>query len=240
MLSLVIPAYNEERRILRTLEAYIKELKPEYELVVVPNGCTDKTPEIVQQFINDHKEYPIRSVVITETVGKGGALRRGFAEARGDVVGFADADLATPVADIMRMQRLLHDAHIDGVIASRLLPDSTVHGRGIIRGLASRIFASLVRFVTDLEYRDTQCGAKLFTREALVHLLPELSANDMTIDVDLLLAARKHGLKVVETPSEWYDRVESAQLGSPLGLLKSGARMFLSLIKLQRKYESYG
>ncbi|PIS41248.1 MAG: glycosyl transferase [Candidatus Kerfeldbacteria bacterium CG08_land_8_20_14_0_20_42_7] len=237
MLSLVIPAYNEEKRILRTLEAYIDTLRIAYEIVVVPNGCTDKTVKLVQKFIENHPDVPLRSLVIPEAVGKGGAVRRGLAAAKGTVMGFVDADLATPVEDVIRMYQLIQDSHVDGVIASRLLPDSQVHGRGILRGIASHLFAGLVRFITDLEYRDTQCGAKLFKREALAHILPELTTTDMTIDVDLLLAARKHGLTVIETKSEWYDRADSAQLGSPIGLFKSGVKMFFTLIKLQRKYE---
>jgi len=237
MLSVVIPAYNEEKRILRTLQAYTEALHIPYELIVVPNGCTDNTPKLVQQFISAHESLSIRSVVIPKAIGKGGALRKGFAEARGDVVGFVDADLATPVEDVLHLYQTLKDSHANGVIASRLLPGSRVHGRGIVRGIASYLFASLVRYITDLEYRDTQCGAKLFTRESLSHILPELTANDMTIDVDLLLAARKHGLKIIETPSEWFDRADSAQLGSPLGLFTSGIKMFFTLIKLQRKYE---
>lgn len=237
MLSLVIPAYNEEKRILRTLEAYTNALHMAYELIVVPNGCSDNTQALVQKFIDKHPESPIRSVVIPETVGKGGAIRKGFSEAKGDVIGFVDADLATPVQDVLRLFQTLQNSHAHGVIASRLYPGSVVHGRGIVRGIASHAFASLVRFITDLDFRDTQCGAKLFTRESLTHILAELSANDMTIDVDLLLAARKHKLKIVEIPTEWYDRADSAQLGSPLGLLKSGIKMFFTLIRLQRKYE---
>lgn len=237
MLSLVIPAYNEEKRILRTLEAYTKALRIPHELIVVPNGCSDNTQALVQKFIDAHRENPIRSVVIPEAVGKGGAIRKGFSEAKGDVVGFVDADLATPVQDVLRLFQTLQNSHAHGVIASRLYPGSVVHGRGIVRGIASHAFASLVRFITDLDFRDTQCGAKLFTRESLTHILPELSANDMTIDVDLLLAARKHKLKIVEIPTEWFDRADSAQLGSPLGLLKSGIKMFFTLIRLQRKYE---
>lgn len=240
MLSIVIPAYNEEKRILRTLEAYAKDFPAPFEICIVANGCTDKTVEIVRSFIEKTPQANIRLTEIKEAVGKGGALRAGFKEVTGEIVGFVDADLATPVAEVVRLVDITREEKVDGVIASRLLPDAVVHGRGLMRGLASRVFAFLVRSLTDLEYQDTQCGAKFFTRDAMRHILPDLTMSDMTIDVDMLLASEKHNLHIIESPSEWYDRADSAQLGSPLGLLKSGMKMFFSLIKLQRKYENYG
>lgn len=236
MISIVIPAYNEEKRISPTIEAYFNEFKEPFECIVVLNGCTDKTLGVVQSFAS---KYPgkLKIINIQEAIGKGGAIIRGFSEATGDIIGFVDADLATPVKDTIRLIEMLRQKNVDGVIASRLYPGSQVHGRGILRTIVSKTFAAFTRFLFDISYRDTQCGAKFFTRSAIAKILPEITAKDMTIDVDLLMAAYKHTLAVVEMPTEWFDRSSSAMLGSASGFIRSSGKMFLSLIRLQRKYE---
>jgi glycosyltransferase involved in cell wall biosynthesis len=236
MISIVIPAYNEEKRIQRTLRSYIQEFKQPFECIIVLNGCTDRTVDIVRPF---EQKYPkiFKVIEVKEAIGKGGAIRKGFAESRGEYIGFVDADLATPVNDVSRLLNYLQTKKVDGVIASRLLAGSKVHERGIIRKWVSKIFSFLVRFIFDFEFRDTQCGAKFFTQRAVQLILPLLSAHDMTIDVDILLACKTTKMQVTEMPSEWYDRSSSALLGSPFGLIKNGAKMFFSLLTLQRKYE---
>lgn len=237
MISIVIPAYNEEGRIERTLEAYVSQFKGPYELIVALNGCTDNTLGVVTDFSKKHATAPIRILEYKDAIGKGGALRKGFSEAKGEYIGFVDADLATPVKDFdMLCVYLREHSTVSGAIASRLKKGAVVHDRGIIRTVVSHVFAGLVRFITDLEYFDTQCGAKVFTKKALNQILPDLTASDMTIDVDLLLAAKKHDLQIEEIPTEWFDRSSSALLGSPLGLFSNGIKMFKSLLKLKRNY----
>lgn len=239
MISIVIPAYNEEKRISRTLESYLTQFhsKP-FEILIVLNNCRDNTLEIVKRF-QEARPSVIRFLDIPDAIGKGGAVIKGFQEVKGDIVGFVDADLATPVSDVEKMLQLLETQQCDGVIASRLLSDSLVHDRGLLRTVVSRCFSGLVRFLFDFEYRDSQCGAKFFTKQAIEKILPDLTARDMTIDVDLLLAARKHRLHIKEIPTEWFDRSSSALLGSPVDILVHGIKMFFSLLKLQKKYESY-
>lgn len=237
MISIVIPAYNEEKRISRTLESYLTQFssKP-FEILVVLNNCTDNTLGIVQAF---QKKNPtiVRFIDIQEAIGKGGAIIKGFQESKGEIIGFVDADLATPVSDVEKIIEMITLNQYDGVIASRLLKGSVVHDRGLLRSVVSRNFSGLVRFLFDFDYRDTQCGAKFFTRKLVTTMLPEITAHDMTIDVDLLLSARKHQARIKEIPTEWFDRSSSAFLGSPVDLVRQGAKMFFSLIKLKRKYE---
>lgn len=239
MVSIVIPAYNEEKRILPTLEAYKRDFKSPHELLVVINGTTDQTESVVRNFKKNNPSCFIEIVVIPEAIGKGGAIREGFSRAKGEIIGFVDADLATPVSFVHKMIALIDSRKLDGVIASRLKPGSVVHDRGALRSIAGRVFASLVRFITDLPYADTQCGAKFFTRSALSKMRPHLSASDMTIDVDLLLAAEQEQLTIFELPSEWYDRSSSAMLGSLSGFVKNSFTMFVNVISLQKKYSHH-
>lgn len=236
MISIVIPAYNEEKRISRTLEAYMTQFhrKP-FEILVVLNNCSDNTLKVVQAA--QDKYSMVRFIDIKEAIGKGGAIIKGFQEVKGGIIGFVDADLATPVADVEKMIDILSSTSQDGVIASRLVHGSVVHDRGILRTVVSKCFSGLVRFIFDFDFRDTQCGAKFFTKQALQNILPLITATDMTIDVDLLLASQKKNLHVKEVPTEWFDRSSSALLGSPLKILVQGVKMFFSLIRLQRKYE---
>lgn len=235
MVSIVIPAYNEEKRILPTLEAYKEGLKIPHELIVVVNGTTDNTIGVVRSFIQKNPQYPVR-VIQEEKLGKGLAVIKGLREAKGEIVGFIDADLATPISDTEKILTILSEKKVDGVIASRLKPGSIIHDRGALRLMAGKVFAAVVRFVTDLEFYDTQCGAKFFTRQGLSKILPHITAIDMTIDVDLLLASEKEGVNVYEMPSEWYDRSSSAMLGSFTGFIASSLRMFVNVIRLQKKY----
>src|SRR5262249_55481440 len=139
--SLVIPARNEARRIERTLRAYAVDLGPDVELIAVANACADRTAEVARRVA---AELPrIRVLEIRERVGKGGAVRAGWREADGELVGFADADLATPPQSVRRVIEAA--ARRGAAIGSRWLPDSRVSGRTPERDLAGHLFARMVR-----------------------------------------------------------------------------------------------
>src|SRR4029453_1730261 len=139
-LSFVIPAYNEEERLEPMLRAYASALHGQDELIVVVNSSTDPTPPVARRGALDHAS--IQLVEIREKIGKGGGVRAGFARSTGAIVGFADADLATPPLEFMRLVEAMADA--DGAIASRWAPGAKVYGRTWLRTLASRVFAGLV------------------------------------------------------------------------------------------------
>jgi glycosyltransferase involved in cell wall biosynthesis len=169
---------------------------------------------------------------IREKIGKGGAVRAGFQRSTGTLVGFADADLATPPAEFMRLVETTSDA--DGAIASRWAPGAKVYGRTWLRTLASHLFASLVRVMFGLPFADTQCGAKVFQRRFLPAYLATATLSDLAFDVELLLILHRAGARIVEVPSVRTAVPGSSTLASPIGLVRNGWRMFRSLVRLKR------
>jgi glycosyltransferase involved in cell wall biosynthesis len=223
-LDIVIPAHNEERRIERTLRAYRAGFpQGDVRFHVALDGCDDGTAELVRGHVRAD-----RRVVLHEypKLGKGGVLMETFRRCDADLVGFVDADGATPPAELARMTCTAGD--VDGVIASRRLPASlTPRPRPGGRSLASAGFAWGVRRLFGLPYADTQCGAKVIRRYVVERAVPLMSSRDFLFDVDLLLVARRLGFEVVETPTVWID-----QYGSKLRAGPDAWRMLLSAFRL--------
>ena len=226
--SLVIPARNEARRIEPTLRAYAESLGPEVELIVVANACTDDTAAVARKVAAEGSG--LRVLEIAERIGKGGAVRAGWAEAAGELVGFADADLATPPGSVRRVIEAA--ASRGAAIGSRWLPASHVTGRTPQRDLAGRVFAALVRSWTSLPFRDTQCGIKVFHRRYLPRVLEASRVRDLAFDVELLLLLRDQGATIEEVAIDWTAQPGSAALGTLPGLAAHGLRMTRSVLGL--------
>jgi len=227
-LTLVIPARNEARRIEPTLRAYGEGLGPGVEILVVANACADETAEIARRVAAE--QGGIRVLEIAERIGKGGAVRAGWREAQSEMVGFADADLATPAESV---RRVLEEATRTGAaIGSRWLPESRVIGRTPDRDAAGRLFAMLVRAVIGLPFRDTQCGIKIFHRRFLPRVLEASRIRDLAFDVELLQLLRDQGAGIEEVPIEWTAQPGSAALGTWAGLATHGLRMSASILGL--------
>jgi glycosyltransferase involved in cell wall biosynthesis len=230
-LSVVVPAYNEEDRLVPMLRAYAGSLGADAELIVIVNGSTDRTADVARAVAAD--QAGIQVIEIPEKIGKGGAVRAGFARASGVYVGFADADLATAPAEF---RRLVEEAEAaDGAIASRWAPGARVLGRTWLRTLASRVFALLVRGLFGLPFADTQCGAKVFHRRFLPGYLAESTVSDLAFDVELLLILTRAGARITEVPSVWTAVPGSSTLASPAGLARHGWRMCRSLLELRAR-----
>lgn len=225
-LDIVIPAHNEEHRIGRTLETYRARVKdPEVRFVIALDACTDGTERIVRGHMA--RDARIRLLRLAK-LGKGGVIREAFARSDADLVGFVDADGATPPSELMRLADATADADADGAIASRRHPAAVVPvGRSVPRRLSSAGFALGVRTLLRLPYGDTQCGAKVMRRQSAQDLLPSLTEDDLSFDVDMLLAAREHGQRIVELPTVWIDRA-----GSRVRPVHDTRRMGGSLLKL--------
>jgi len=230
-LSIVIPARNEARRIAETLAAYAGEFAHDTEILVVVNGSTDATAEIARQVAAPHPHVTV--IEILAKIGKGGAVRAGFARAQGTWVGFVDADQATPAAEFRRIFAAAKTA--DGAFGSRWLPGSRVHGRSPLRGVASRIFLGLVKLAVGLRCADSQCGAKVFHRRFLPGYLASSWVNDLAFDVELLLLLRRAGARLLEVPTEWWSQPGSAALGSPLSFLRHALSMMGTVARLRRE-----
>jgi len=223
-LDIVIPAHDEEARIERTLSAYrVGFPQDDVRFHIALDGCVDSTADIVRGHAADDPR-----VVLHEfpKLGKGGVLMETFRRCDADLVGFVDADCATPPAELARMT--VEAAHVDGVIASRRLPASfTPHQRNDGRSLTSAGFAWAIRSLFRLPYSDTQCGAKVLHRRVTERVVPLMSSRDFLFDVDLLLIAHRLGFEVVEVPTLWID-----QAGSKLSAGRDSLRMLRSTMRL--------
>jgi glycosyltransferase involved in cell wall biosynthesis len=208
--DIVIPAHNEEGRIGSTLDAYLSHpTSHEVRFTVALDRCTDRTEEVVGAHAAAAGESARVQTVSYPKLGKGGVLMEAFRACDGEMVGFVDADGATPPAELMRLVEATA-AGADGAIASRRHPAAVLPARrGLKRGLASAGFAFGVRRLFGLPYADTQCGAKVFRRGALERMLPLLTSRDFLIDVDLLYVAERLGLRVASVPTIWIDRAGS-------------------------------
>ncbi len=234
-LLLLIPAYNEEKRIEPVLRQYAEHFRNypgQFQLVVVLNGCVDDTLGVVQRVA---AEYPcIRALEFAAPIGKGGALIEGLKLARlADLVGFVDADGATPPAAFHDLVRRCEQA--DCVIGSRWLAGAVLHqSQSGQRRFASRGFHAIVQFLFRMGIRDTQCGAKVMRREAVEKIHPSLRIADMAFDINLLYALKRAGYRILEVPTEWTDKV-----GSKVTLGRTSLTMLLSVIRLRLIYSPF-
>ena len=159
-------------------------------------------------------------------LGKGGVIMETFRHCDADVVGFVDADCATPPAEFLRLAHM--PEQVDGAIASRAHPASVLPGhRPLSRRIASWIFARLTKRIFGLPFSDTQCGAKVVRRQVIEGVLPLLSSRDFLFDVDLLLTAERLGFRIIEVPTVWLD-----QEGSHVRAGTDGRRMAVSSFRL--------
>jgi glycosyltransferase involved in cell wall biosynthesis len=235
-LLLLIPAYNEERRIEPVLRDYARYFQEHYrgkfQLVVVLNGCTDNTLGIVQRVAVD---YPgVSALEFPEAIGKGGALIEGLKLAPlADVVGYVDADGATQPAAFHDLVRRLGEA--DCVIGSRWLPGSVLHVEQTNRRqFASRVFHRIVELFFRMHLKDTQCGAKVVRREPIEKIHSALRIADMAFDINLLYSLKHEGYSVLEVPTEWTDKI-----GSKVTLGRTSLVMLLSVLRLRLVYSPF-
>lgn len=234
-ISIIMPAHNEEKRIGKTLEAYGKffETKKKhgeignFEIIVVINNTQDRTEEIVRK--NARKFGEIRCLVFKQR-GKGFAIIEGFKDAlkrNNDLIGFVDADMATDPESYYKL--IENIGEYDGIIASRWIKDSVIETKQtLLRRIFSLGFNLIVRFLFLMPYEDTQCGAKLFRREAIKKIVPELYLTQWAFDVNLLYLCRKNNFKIREYPTRWQDRADSK-----LSILKTPVQMFSGVLRLR-------
>jgi glycosyltransferase involved in cell wall biosynthesis len=194
-LSLVVPAYNEERRLpatLETINAYLGGLGGDSELFVVDDGSTDGTAAAVAETA---RRWPRTRLLQYSHRGKGHAVKQGMLAATGDYLLLSDADLSVPLEELARFLPPATEA--DVVIGSRELPGAQRLGEPAFRHLMGRVFNRLVRWITGLPYRDTQCGFKLFRRSTAQSLFALQRVDGFGFDVEILYLARQRGLAVV-------------------------------------------
>jgi len=209
-LSIVIPAYNEARRLPATLERildYYQGRDELLEILVSDDGSTDDTARVVQDFARRHPV--VQLLAHDRNRGKGAVVRDGMLAARGDVVLFSDADLATPIEEIEKFWAHL-EAGAQVVIASRALPGAeVVKYQPWYRKASGPILRLLLHFFGIAGIRDTQCGFKAFRREVVEPVFSRQTIEDFGFDLEILYLAHRLGYRIVEVPVRWVDNEDS-------------------------------
>jgi dolichyl-phosphate beta-glucosyltransferase len=228
--SIVIPAYNEGERLGATLGkvlGYVREQGWNAEVIVVNDGSSDNTAEIVRGFAE--KNPVLRLVENPGNRGKGYSVRNGMLNARGDVVVFSDADLSSPIEEIPKLLAALA-AGADIAIGSRWLrTELQTRRQSLHRQLFGRVFNVLLRIILGLKFKDTQCGFKAFTRRAAQTILPLQRIERWGFDPEILFLARKFGFRVEEVAVLWGHSGDTR-----IHPLVDGARMFQEMLRVRR------
>ncbi|CUU05523.1 MAG: glycosyltransferase family 2 protein [Fimbriimonadales bacterium] len=228
-LSVVIPAYNEEARIESTLErviAYLNEGWQPYEILVVSDGSTDRTEAIVQAFAARHPQ--VKLLAYQPNRGKGHAVRYGMLRAQGEWVLFSDADLATPIEELEKLARALESGYAIAIGSRPLRESQLIVRQPFYREWAGRAFNKVVQLLAVRGIHDTQCGFKLFTREAVQAIFPRCQLDGFSFDFEALYYAQRMGYPIAEVPVRWMH-----QEGSKVRLLRDGLRMLRDLVWLR-------
>lgn len=233
-LSIVIPAFNEEARLgptLRDYVAYCRRTRRHAELIVVDDGSLDRTSVVVNTLESEFPE--VRLIRLAENHGKGHAVRSGVVNAQGKLVLFADADGATPLSEIERLEAVIADG-ADVAIGSRALQDTRVRvDARLYRRVIGRIFHGLVETLTVSGVKDTQCGFKLFRGPVAHDLFSRMRIQGFSFDVEVLMMAQRRGYRIAEVPVNW-----SHQPGSKVNLVTDSAVMLRDLFVIRGRYLS--
>lgn len=230
-LSIVIPAYNEEKRLPATLDTVSKYLATRdfglVEVIVVDDGSRDATAAVVTSASTTDSR--IRLLSNPGNRGKGYAVRHGMKESRGDWVLFTDADLSAPIEELDVLVAAVEKEGADGAIGSRALNRSLigVH-QSVFREMSGRVFNLAMRLVTGLSYRDTQCGFKLLSAAVARAVAARQRIEGFGFDVEILYIAKKHGFRIVEIPVHW-NNVEGTKVS-----LWNGLTAFADPIQVRR------
>ncbi len=228
MLSIVIPCYNEEQRLPRTIEQiqrYMDGKDTSYELILVDDGSADGTRLIMDAAAERHGA--VRVEALPHNRGKGRALAVGVEAAKGDEILLTDADLSTPIEELDKLQAALNNGA--GVaIASRALRDSRVEvSQPVYRVIMGKTFNLIVQAVLLPGIWDTQCGFKLFRGEVAHQAFAHLSTDGFGYDPEVLFHARKQGVKIAEVPVVWRNSAPTkvSAVSSSLDMLKHVLRV---------------
>ncbi len=224
MISIIIPAYNEEKRIGKTLDNLVDFFKKyDYEIIVSANGCEDRTENLIKRYNTKNKKIKLIS---SESAWKGLALQRGFNSSKGDIVAFADADSSSGPDEIWKLIQNLKN--YDVVIGSRAVKKLIKIKQPFKREIFGGMMSLIVRMLFRIGINDTQCGYKAFKRDVLEKVFNAVSSKGFEFDVELLLKIKKAGFSIKELPIRWDDDKKST-----LKIYPDAFRMFYNIIKLR-------
>jgi dolichyl-phosphate beta-glucosyltransferase len=212
VLSLVVPAYEEAARLPRSLAAavaYLERSGLDYEIVVVDDGSRDDTAQVARRTLAALGARRSQVIRLEPNRGKGAAVREGMLRANGERILFSDADLSTPIEEEARLRAEL-DAGADVAIGSRAVPGARITlSQGWLRQSAGRGVNRILRLLGLTDSMDTQCGFKMFRREAARALFSQARIDRFLFDVEVLFLARRWRLRVAEVPVEWRNDPDS-------------------------------
>lgn len=227
LLSIIIPAYNEERRLPDTLEriaTFLDQQSYPAEVIVVENGSSDRTLEIAREIAG--RDGRVRALH-EDRRGKGRAVRTGMLAASGEFRFICDADLSMPIEEVNRfLPPQLEGADI--AIASREAPGAARYNEPEYRHLTGRVFNALVRWLALPGLQDTQCGFKCFRAAVAEDVFPRQTIDGWTFDVEVLYIARRRGYQICEIPIDWYFNPESK-----VRVLRDSWHMFRDLLMIR-------
>jgi dolichyl-phosphate beta-glucosyltransferase len=230
LLSIVIPALNEGRRLpisLPKIDAFLSQQPYQAEVIVVENGSVDNTVEVVHQFAKDH---PYVQVIAGVPRGKGRAVRRGMLEARGEYRFICDADLSMPIEELARFLPPQLD-HYDVAIGTREGKGAHRYNEPAYRHLMGRISNFMVKLIAVRGFEDTQCGFKSFHYKAAEDIFSVARINGIGFDIELLYIAQKRGYKIVEVPIDWYFDPDSR-----MRMVDDSIDIFREMIDIRRNW----
>ena len=228
-ISVVIPVYNERHRLpdtLTTLVYYLKTQFDESEIIIVEDGSSETVEDIVTAFPESGK-VKVRYLSHFPNRGKGYSVRRGVLKSEGRLIAFMDADGATPVHEMERLLDAVIKEGAEAAIGSRIPTAETTVEKSVHRFLIGRFFTFIVNRMTGLDFMDTQCGFKLFTREAALKLFGPLVTEGFAFDVELLYRAKRERMFVKEVNVNWHDVA-----GSKVRLGTDSIRMLIDVMKI--------
>jgi glycosyltransferase involved in cell wall biosynthesis len=225
-LSIIIPAYNEAKRLpasLLKVREYLDGAQWEFaEVVVVDDGSTDNTVQVA-------RNGGVRVLQNPANRGKGYSVRHGMLEAKGEWALFTDADLSSPIGEVEKLWSAVERERAQVAVGSRAVDRSLVGVRQpLLREAVGRVFNAAMRLIAGLDFKDTQCGFKLFETGAGRQVFSRQLLDGFGFDVEVLFIARKLGLRSVEVPVRW-DNVEGTKVSLWLGLAA-----FVDLLKVRR------
>jgi len=229
-LSIIIPAFNEEQRIIKSLNKvidYLDKQKFKYEIIVVDDGSDDNTVKVLEGY-NEN----VKTLILGENLGKGAAVRKGMLSAVGDIRLFSDADLSTPIHEIHKLIDKIKSG-ADVCIGSRALDRSMVkEHQPFYREFMGKTYNKFVQFLVFKGISDTQCGFKAFTKNAAESIFSQQKINGFSFDVELLFLAKKYGFKVEQVPVEWYNDKRST-----VHPIKDSTMMILELFRIRKLHK---
>ena len=234
-LSIVIPAYNEEGRLPKTLDRILEWLPEQRlkfkEVIVVDDGSRDATAGVVDKY--SKPPSPIRLLRNPGNRGKGYAVRHGMLDAEGEWILYTDADLSSPIEELQKLSSAAAAQNAVIAIGSRAVDRSlvAVH-QSAFREYSGRFFNLVMRTVTGLPFHDTQCGFKLYRADAAKEVFSRQEQDGFSFDVEDLVIAKKLGLRAVEVPVRWSN-VEGTKV-----TMAQGIRSFTDLLQIRRDHRS--